>query len=130
MHPFHTKMMCQMCPDKKRIKSALNDATSIYQRMQQLLDRNYPSPGEIKKHRSLFDSHMSCRFTGNSCSEFSKSIRELHLIEEQLETCYHRIIKSFENLDVGRVEILKHRLFELCRGHYPKAASFIQRSYP
>lgn len=129
MHFGQSQMMCQICPSKRSISSAISNAERILQNLNRITHAHFTNKKNQKNafNSKLFDSHYSCQFTGGSCSTFMNKKRELNRIEEQLNSQLSIVVNSFHDIEDTEQSKIKYQLFQLFRGYYPKAAQAIER---
>lgn len=129
MHPFQSRMICQVCPDKKRVSMATDDAKRIKINLNRLMDRSLTK--KVTATPVAFYDAMKCQYTAGACGRFRTLLLELRRVEQELKECYDALCANVQHfLDAGeedKAASIAYKASQNLRGHYPQAVRFLAR---
>lgn len=129
MDPFRAKMICQVCPDKKRVSMATDDAKRIRLNLDRLIDRSFAK--RAKETPVAFYDAMKCQYTAGACGRFKTLLSELRRAEQELKECYDALCAYVQHLleagDEDKAASIAYVASQNLRGHYPQAVRFLTR---
>lgn len=126
MNSLQIKMVCQVCPTKRKVQTQIHNANRIYHQIQTLFPITKKTRHVFARYNGMyFKSYPSCHYSGSSCSNFLRIKRELEVLEYKLEESFLMIIEHLKEIkkeDESKFKQLKVKLIQLFQGYYPKAA--------
>jgi len=128
LNHLHVQAYCRTCPDRRRVQRAIDEAKQIRHCLEELMEHQncVSSQVHVPKAR-YFHTPVRCRMSGWTCQRIGEFEWKLRLAEQELEQVFATLCNYLESLDSTGSKSLRHKAFELLRGHYPSAASFIKR---
>lgn len=133
MHYGESRMICNICPSRNTISNALSNAQRVLRHLNQTTSKYSKDSVQkrigqrIGQRYNWFNSHHSCRYAGNGCSEFQSKQRELQIIEQKLNDTMNILLSFINTLEDKERNSIRSQLFHLFRGHYPLAAQEINK---
>lgn len=129
MHYGESRMICNICPSRNTISNALSNAQRILRHLNQTTSKYSKDSVQkrIGQRYNWFNSHHSCRYAENGCSEFQSKQRELQIIEQKLNDTMNILLSFINTLEDKERNSIRSQLFHLFRGHYPLAAQEINK---
>ncbi|RRJ54633.1 hypothetical protein EHV15_34110 [Paenibacillus oralis] len=127
MQFFYQQMLCQTCPDKRRVQQALDEAKRITNRLREMMDDKSRMLHTQNVRATLFHTPIQCSASENSCNEFSQYENDLRLAVRELEATFLAFQEELQGLEEKKALARKGRAFDLLRGYYPKAACLMRR---
>lgn len=127
MHHLHRQFICQVCPDKRKVQHAIDDAKRISYRLRGMMDSRGRMQHTRNVRRALFHTPTHCSTSGNSCNEFSRYENDLCQAERELDETFIAFQEELQGLEEKEACARKGRAFELLRGFYPEAARLMRR---
>jgi hypothetical protein len=123
------KMICQVCPDKRKANLAIDDAKRITNGLKRLI-----SSGRITSRKTtpiMFHEQIRCNYTANTCSNYRILIHELKAAEQELKRIFDQIclyiVSLLESNDEDTANRMVYHANQLLRGHYPHAVRYLSR---
>jgi len=123
---FHKRVLCQNCPDLRRVQRASEDAKRISTRLREMMDGKIRLTYNRNGQNRLFQNFVHCKLTGSSCSNFSQKEKELRQAERELEITFSVFLEELKTLDEKEARARKGLAYDLLRGHYPRAVRLLK----
>ena len=129
MDPFREKMICQVCPDKRKTVMAIDDTKRITLGLKRLF--TFSSVRKAKSTPVMFHDPAKCHYTAGSCSRFRTLSLDLRSAEQELKAVYDALHAHLQLLtesgDEETAGSIGYKAIQLLRGHYPQAVRFLDR---